>query len=174
MGRAVLVGLGLITAVGTLEAQAPAAIKREWERSKKNVVAYVNAMPETATGFQPTPGVRTFAQQFEHIVATNADIAAVALKGLKAAPALGDSSKYLHNKAALVAYVTATYDYVLAALDQAKPADFAKSVSIWDLPAQSVERWFEMALEHSVWTLGQVVPYLRLKGATPPAYDIPF
>ena len=139
------------------------------------MVAYVNAMPATAIGFQPTAGVRTFAQQFEHIVATNADIAAIGLKGLKAAPqALGDSVKYLHDKAALVAYVTATYDYVLATLDQAKPADFAKSVSIWDLPAQSVSRWFEMSLEHSVWTLGQVVPYLRLNGATPPAYDIPF
>lgn len=170
----IVVGSLAVALAGTAGAQDPMALKRDWERSKKNVVAYVQAMPETATDFQPTPGVRTFAQQFEHIVASNAEIAAVTLKGMKAGPVLGDSAKYLHNKAALVAYVTASYDYVLAALSQSKPADFGKSVSVWDLPAQPVGRWLEMSLEHSVWTLGQVVPYLRLKGATPPSYDIPF
>lgn len=165
----------LLAATATLApAQDLTALKRDWERSKKNVLAYVQAMPPGATGFQPTKGVRTFAQQFEHIVATNYEIAAVAVKGLKAAPALGDSAKYLHDKVALVAYVGATYDYVLAAIAQAKPADLARVVSVWGLPAQPVSRWLEMSLEHSVWTLGQVVPYLRLNGATPPAYDIPF
>ena len=27
---------------------------------------------------------------------------------------------------------------------------------------------------HSVWTLGQLVPYLRLNGVKPPEYEMPF
>jgi hypothetical protein len=52
-------------------------------------------------------------------VSTNLDVAALALRGLKAAPALGDSTVYLHNKAALRKYAAATYDYFLSALQQA-------------------------------------------------------
>jgi uncharacterized damage-inducible protein DinB len=163
-----------LTASGAAHAQLPGNLKVDWERSRKNVIAYTQAMPATATGFRPTPGVRTFAEQFDHIATTNYEIAALALKGLKQAPALGDSAKYLHDKAALVAYIAATYDYVLAAMATLTAADLNRSVSVWGLPAQSVSRWLEMSLEHSVWTLGQVVPYLRLNGATPPAYDIPF
>lgn len=174
MSRPTALVLCLLGAAATAEAQLPANFKTDWERSKKNVAAYAAAMPEKATDFRPTPGVRTFAEQFDHIVSTNYEIAAVALKGLKAAPALGDTAKYLHNKALLLQHINATYDYVLAAIAQTKPADLAKTVSIWGLPAQSVGRWLEMSLEHSVWTLGQTVPYLRLNNAKPPAYDIPF
>jgi hypothetical protein len=166
-------GLLLIAATAA-KAQLPPNLKVDWERSKKNVVAYATAMPEKATDFRPTPGVRTFAEQFDHIVTTNYDIAAMVVKGLKASPALGDTAKYLHNKALLLAHITATYDYVLAAIATLKPADMSRSAAIWGLPAQPVSRWLEMSLEHSVWTLGQTVPYLRLNGAKPPAYDIPF
>lgn len=175
MTRTLFATAGLTLAVlGAAEAQLPGNLTTDWERSRKNVVAYAQAMPDNATGFRPTPGVRTFTEQFDHIVTTNYEITAVIVKGLTQAPALGDSAKYLHDKAALVAYVNATYDYVLAALATLKPADLNRSATIWGLPAQPVSRWLEMSLEHSVWTLGQVVPYLRLNKATPPTYDIPF
>ena len=85
------------------------------------MLAYIDAMPDSATGFRPTPGVRSFAEQFDHIVTTNLEVAAIALRGQKAAPALGDSSAYLHDKAALRKYAAATYDYLLKALQEAKP-----------------------------------------------------
>ena len=31
-------------------------------------------------------------------------------------------------------------------------------------------RWNMTALQHSAWTLGQLVPYLRLNGRTPPMF----
>jgi hypothetical protein len=34
-------------------------------------------------------------------------------------------------------------------------------------------RWVSTALEHTTWTLGQTVPYLRANGVTPPQY-LPF
>jgi hypothetical protein len=64
----------------------------DWQRNRTTVLAYIDAMPDSAAGFRPTPGVRTFAQQFDHIVTTNLEVAAIALRGLKAAPTVADSA----------------------------------------------------------------------------------
>src|SRR3954470_14464532 len=76
----------------------------DFQRNRDVVLAYIDAMPDSASDYRPTPGVRTLAGQFDHIVSTNLDVPAVALRGLKAPPALGDSAVYLHNKAALRRY----------------------------------------------------------------------
>jgi DinB superfamily len=161
---------------GLLQAQSSISPDQmaDWERNRTTVLAYIDAMPDSATGFRPTPGVRTFAEQFDHIVSTNLDVAAIALRGLKSAPVLGDSTKYLHDKAALRKYAAATYDYLLKALHEAKPAQLSKPVAIYGQPAQPASRVAMLSYEHSVWTLGQVVPYLRLNGVTPPEYKMPF
>jgi uncharacterized damage-inducible protein DinB len=146
----------------------------DWQRNRSTVLAYIDAMPDSATGFKPTPGVRTFAEQFDHIVSTNLYVAAVALRGQKAPPTLGDSTVYLHDKAALRRYAEATYDYFLDALQNAKPAQLARQVAIFDQKPQPAIRLAALSFEHAVWTLGQVVPYLRLNGVTPPEYHMPF
>jgi uncharacterized damage-inducible protein DinB len=146
----------------------------DWQRSRATVLAYIDAMPDSATGYRPTPGVRTFAQQFDHIVSTNLDVAAVALRGLKVSPALGDSAVYLHDKAALRRYADSTYAYLLASLRQASPARLRQPVAMYGQPPQAVARLVQLSFEHAVWTLGQVVPYLRLNGVTPPEYKMPF
>ena len=161
----------LLIASSALAQGAPAALLADWQRDKANVLAYVDAMPESAMAFRPTPGVRNFAQQFEHIVSTNVDVAAHLLQ--QPAPALGDSAQFFHHKAALRAYVAATYDYVLSAMNRATTAQWNQSGPMYGQPAQLPARWFELAHEHSIWTLGQVVPYLRLNGVTPPGYSIP-
>jgi hypothetical protein len=146
----------------------------DWQRNRKAVLAYIDAMPDSATGYRPTPGVRTFAEQFDHIVSTNLDVAAIALRGLKAAPQLGDSAKFLHDKAALRQYADTTYGYLLAALQQATPAQLKKPVAMYGFPPQPALRLADLSFEHSVWTLGQLVPYLRLNGVKPPEYQMPF
>jgi uncharacterized damage-inducible protein DinB len=146
----------------------------DFQRNRDAVLAYIDAMPDSATDYRPTPGVRTFAGQFDHIVSTNLDVAAVALRGLKAPPALGDSAVYLHNKAALHRYAAATYDYFLKSLRQAKPEQLQRQVAMYGQPPQPASRLAALSFEHSVWTLGQLVPYLRLNGVTPPEYKMPF
>ena len=146
----------------------------DWQRNRTTVLAYIDAMPDSATGFRPTPGVRTFAEQFEHIVTTNLEVAAVALRGLKAPPQLGDSAVYLHDKAALRRYADTTYGYLLSALQQASPAQLRRPVAMYGQPPQPATRLAALSFEHTVWTLGQVVPYLRLNGVTPPEYKMPF
>jgi hypothetical protein len=63
---------------------------------------------------------------------------------------------------------------VLTLLRKATPATLTKSISVWKQPEQPTWVWLTLSHEHSVWTLGQTVPYLRLNGVTPPAYSIPF
>jgi hypothetical protein len=169
-----VVPLTLAPALALAQAAVNPDLLADWQRNRTTVLAYIDAMPDSATNFRPTPGVRTFAGQFDHIVSTNLDVAAVALRGLKAAPALGDSAVYLHNKAALQKYAAATYGYFLSALQQATAAQLRHPVAIYGQPPQPAERLAQLSLEHSVWTLGQLVPYLRLNGVTPPEYKMPF
>lgn len=169
-----LLFLSLSPAFAAAQNAAPQDLLADWERDRTAVLAYIGAIPDSAMGYRPTPKVRTLAEQFDHIVSTNLDVAAIALRGLKQAPALGDSAVYLHNKAELRKYAAATYDYFLDALKAATPAQLARPVAMYGQPPQPALRLTFLSLEHSVWTLGQVVPYLRLNGVTPPAYQMPF
>ena len=146
----------------------------DWVRNRLAVLTYIDAMPDSATDYRPTPKVRTLAGQFDHIVSTNLEVAAIALRGLKAAPVLGDTSAYLHDKAALRKYAVDTYDYLLSALKEATSDQLKRPVAMYGQPPQPAGRLAALAFEHSVWTLGQVVPYLRLNGVTPPEYRMPF
>ena len=159
----------------TLAASLPKDIMLvDWERQKKNVLAYIDVMPDSAINFAPTPGVRNFAQQIEHFVGTNTEIAAIVLKGLKSPPSLGDTAAYRHQKAALREYTTKSYDYLIDALRGATPAQLSKSFALYNQPAAPAWRWLDLSKEHAVWTFGQLIPYLRLNKVTPPPYDMPF
>ena len=161
--------------VGAQSAMPPKSIMLlDWERQKKNVLAYIDVMPDSAMGFAPTPGVRTFAGQIEHFVGTNTEIAAVVLRGLKQPPTLGDTAAYRHRKAALKDYTTKSYDYMLEALRTATPAQLSKTHTLYNQPAAPAWRWLDLSKEHAVWTFGQLIPYLRLNKVTPPPYDMPF
>jgi uncharacterized damage-inducible protein DinB len=165
--------LAIVPTLGQTQSSPYPDLTADWQRNRATVLAYIDAMPDSATGFRPTPGVHTFAQQFDHIVTTNLEVAAVALRGLKAPPSLGDSTVY-HKKAALRQYADTTYGYVLKALQQATPAQLSRPVAMYGQKPQPAVRLAALAFEHSVWTLGQVVPYLRLNGVKPPEYSMPF
>ena len=96
------------------------------------------------------------------------------LRGASNIPALGDSTKFLKSKSALKAYAAATYDYVLTALREATPAQLLKESKLFGFPLAPAWRWLELSHEHSAWTLGQTIPYLRLNRVNPPAYNMPF
>lgn len=153
-------------------AQTKQQLIDDWERQRTNVLAYIDAMPDSAMAFHPTPGVRDFAQQIVHAVSTNLEVAATALRGLKEAPFTLDTAQ-LHQKAALRDYTDRAYGFLLDALKSATPSQLLKQSSVYTLPAQSATRWLTLSYEHAVWTLGQTVPYLRLNGVTPPGYKQP-
>jgi hypothetical protein len=156
----------------SLHAQTKQQLIDDWERQRTNMLAYIDAMPDSAMTFHPTPGVRDFAQQIQHAVSTNLEVAATALRGLKEAPFTLDSTQ-LHQKAALRDYAERAYAFLLDALKATTPSQLLKQSSVYNLPPQSASRWLTLSYEHAVWTLGQTIPYLRLNGVTPPAYKQP-
>jgi hypothetical protein len=178
VARLVLYAFTVTVPAATLAAQTgmpPRSIMLvDWERQKKNVLAYIDAMPDSAITFAPTPGVRNFAQQIEHFVGTNTEIAAITLRGLKQPPALGDTAAYRHKKPALREYTVKSYDYLLESLKGATPEQLSKSFTLYNQPAAPAWRWLDLSKEHAVWTFGQLIPYLRLNKVTPPPYDMPF
>lgn len=154
-------------------AQMPprAVMLEDIERSRGNVLKYVDIAPDSMMGFRPTPSVRTFAEQIEHAAGANAFILAAAWKQ-KPAAIRSDTAVYRHDKAALRAFVNEAYDVFTKTVRDASnaqltgDASFAGSTKIgW--------RWVSTALEHATWTLGQTVPYLRAHKVTPPQY-LPF
>lgn len=159
-----------------LAGQTPSkeTIVADWERTRANLLAYVDAAPDSMMTYRPTPGVRTYAEQFAHIVESDIDVAALAVRGLPRAPVLGDSARYLHDKVQLHSYVYSAYEYVLVAIRLATPAQLARVSSMYRQPEAPAWRWLQLAHEHSIWTFGQVIAYLRLNGVVPPAYSMPF
>jgi uncharacterized damage-inducible protein DinB len=169
----IVVGL-LMLAAPAAGAQTKDQMVADWVRNRETVLAYIDAMPDSALAFRPTPGVRSFAQQIDHIVGTNLEVASRALRNAQEAPFTADTAVYLNDKAALRAYAARTYDYVLEALRGATSAQLSRTSTMFGENTHSGARWMEMAREHAAWTLGQVVPYLRLNGVTPPEYKQPF
>jgi uncharacterized damage-inducible protein DinB len=167
-----VISFGLVPSMTNAQSGPAIQLARDWQRNRHNVLAYIEAMPDSALAFRPTPGVRTLAEQVDHIVSTNLDVATV-VRGAERPPTLGDPAQYLHSKSALRAYAEATYAYVLATIDGATPAELERTISVYGAPPGPAAGYLELSLEHSIWTLGQLVPYLRLNGVTPPAYDIP-
>ena len=170
--RSILVVLALATLGASAGAQTKQQLIDDWERQRSNMLAYIDAMPDSAMGFHPTPGVRDFAQQIQHAVSTNLEVAAMALRGLKEVPFTIDSTQ-LHQKAALHEYADRAYGFLLDALRATTPSQLLKQSSVYNLPPQSAARWLTLSYEHAVWTLGQTIPYLRLNGVTPPPYKQP-
>jgi hypothetical protein len=171
--RSLLASLALLSvALGGARAQTKQQLVEDWERQRANMLAYIDAMPDSGMTFHPTAGVRDFAQQIVHAVSTNLEVAAMSLRGLKEAPFTLDSTQ-LHQKAALRDYSDRAYAFLLDALKAATPSQLLKQSSVYNLPPQSASRWLTLSYEHAAWTLGQTVPYLRLNGVTPPAYKQP-
>src|SRR5690349_2000235 len=69
-----------------VDAQTKDQMIADWTRERETVLAYIDAMPDSAMTFHPTPGVRTFAEQIIHITGINLDVAARVLRGLNAPP----------------------------------------------------------------------------------------
>ena len=174
MRIATIAAVLLLATASRVHAQDKATMLADWERTKLNLVHYIDAVPDSVLGYRPTPGVRTFAEQMAHIVESNIDVGALAIRNLATSPTLGDSAQYLHHKAALRKYVEDSYDYVITGLRAATPAQLGRVSSMYRQPAAPTWRWLQLAHEHSIWTFGQVIAYLRLNGITPPSYSMPF
>jgi uncharacterized damage-inducible protein DinB len=173
-----LVAVSLICPLAGLAQQTPPrefpkttveGLVAEWERVKKGVKEYIDAMPEDAMGFKPTPEVRSFAGQYLHVA--NANFMFGARLSGAANPYQGKDLEKMDEykgKAALTKVVMESYDFII---NQVKAMDEAKlngRVTVFNI---NMPRHVGLAkaLEHQAHHRGQTTLYLRLKGITPPS-----
>jgi hypothetical protein len=171
--RAALLVLGC-TAIAAMPAGAQNTTERyvaAFERIRANVLGMVDSMPAAGLRSAPTPGVRNFAEQIEHLALGNVNLIASGVDADRTPLGL-DKEVYLNDKAELKRMVNVAFDRVRAML---------RALSAEDLLAEGrlfgripLPRWqiIETAYEHGVWTLGATIPYVRLQGASPHPYAI--
>lgn len=152
------------------QSASPLALVDDWKHQRRHILAVIDSATPAMLSFRPTPGVRTFAEQVYHISSVAALIVgnAVARTPLPA-DLTGDSARYLHDRAALRAMAERHLDFVVRALGTVSDAQLAEEQRFAG-GAMTRWRWNVTALQHSAWTLGQLVPYLRLNGRTPPQF----
>ncbi len=154
------------------KAQAPARLSLldAWTHQHKHILAVIDSATPEMLGFRTTKGVRTFAEQIDHTASVAATIVGRAVVGVPVPKELaGDTAVYLHDRAKLRARADQHYNFVITSLagltdDQliVDQAFAGGTMPKW--------RWNLTALQHSAWTLGQLVPYLRMNNRIPPPF----
>lgn len=138
----------------------------DWERAKAFTKEYLDAMPEDGYAFKPTPEIRSFAQQMDHL--GDANYAFISAATGKKKPMEGSLEKMSdQSKTAVSKGVLDSYDFVIAALKGMTDADFAKDVKVFNMDMKAGSA-FEKAFEHQTHHRGQATVYIRLKGVKPP------
>ena len=161
----------VITSTGSAQTVDVAYLVSGLERQRAVLIEFVNAAPDSVLGFRPTPGVRTYAEQIEHIAQSTGSIMRQ-LVGTEREPQAPARDRYLHDKVSLRGYVQIQFDDAIANVRRLQPASLNSEVTVFGL-TKTIWGWVIGIQEHNAWTLGAVVPYLRLNGVTPPPY-LPF
>lgn len=165
----------LLAAAGTpgADAQVPKELLLgDLERDRRNVLAFIDAMPDSLLRFRPTPGVRDFTRQIEHICVDNMRIVSTALRDGADPPTLGDPALYLDDREALREWAARSFDWVIDVV-RGTPEEELRGEGVV-FGRYRMPRWRAVvgAREHAAWTLGQLIPYLRLNGIEPPTYEL--
>ncbi|WP_375447489.1 DinB family protein [uncultured Fibrella sp.] len=157
-----------ITQVVRAQASTDETVK-EWERAKAYTKEYLEAMPESGYALQPTPEMRSFAEQMLHL--TDADYGfGSAATGEKLPAGVGELEKTTtdKSKANITKLVLASYDFVIAGIKKMTPAQMNEQVKLFGRFDMSRGMALAKAFEHQTHHRGQTTVYIRLAGAKPP------
>jgi hypothetical protein len=136
-----------------------------FERAKAWDISLAEAMPDSAVDWAPSADVRGFGAQIVHTA--NNGFVSQALFG-KDAPPFGVDEASVSDKGELIAAVTNAYDFIIANLREMDPGALGESVDFFGR-SMARARVAMFALEHAMWTRGQLVPYLHAHGVAVPA-----
>jgi uncharacterized damage-inducible protein DinB len=139
---------------------------KHWRVTTDYTLAFADAMPAEHYGYKPVEVQRSYGEQLQHLASANA--AYMTAFKLKAAPPVEKAT----DKAAVKAYLTATFDYVTSVLQQMDEKDLARNDLQFNSRAKphSGMDLFMRAYMHTAHHRGQLVGYLRMKGITPPTW----
>ena len=142
-----------------------------FERMRGNVLRMVDSMPAAGLRTAPTPGVRNFAEQIEHLAIGNVNLIASGIDADRTPLGL-DKEVYLNDKDELKRLVNVAFDRVRTMLTAMSAEDLLAEGRLFGRIPLPKWQIIETAHEHGVWTLGATIPYVRLQGGSPPAYSI--
>jgi hypothetical protein len=162
----------VVAAQSPVRAQTPQAkFIADFERMRTNVLAMVDSMPATGLRSAPTPGVRDFAQQIEHVVIGNVNLIASGIDADRIPLGL-DKEVYLNDRTELKRMVNVGFDRVRDMLTALSEADLAAEGRLFGQVPLPKWQIVQAAYEHGIWTLGATVPYVRLQDGIPHSYGI--
>lgn len=146
-------------------------ITNDWERAKIYTKAYLDAMPESAYGMKPTPEMRSFAEQMQHLTDATIAFASAATnsKHAKVGPLEKTADK---SKATVTKQVLDGYDFVITSLKKLTPDQLQEKIKLFDRFELTRQQVLAKAFEHQTHHRGQTTVYLRLAKVIPPAEQL--
>ena len=139
----------------------------ELARAESQLIELGEAISEEVYSFRPTPEVWPLAQQYQHIASVNYGYLQRYV-GLTPPvdPATLTSENYA-ARAAVLAAVKRSFDFVRENVEQHSAADFERQVGPSRNPV-SLRAAYLRVLSHAYHHLGQIIVYARLNGVVPP------
>ena len=148
---------------------APRSVQqRQLEWQKNYIIAMAEAMPENLYSDKATPEQRSFAEQLMHAAGFAPMACGRFISGTE--PSLPAAEAAATSRAALVAYVTAAYDFCLATAASQPDDEREEVVDFFGMMQIPRAETLDHVYLHTVWTLGQVVANFRKHGMAPPEF----
>ncbi len=140
-------------------------LQKQWEATRNQIVTIAEAIPDDKYDYKPTPEVRSFREQLQHLVGEN-----YMFMGFVSGDKPGDPKRFetLKARADLLKALSESYDYgakVLAGLTDQKAMEVVPFMRGQQVPRLSVVI-SNMKDNHEHY--GNLVTYLRLNGIVPP------
>jgi len=153
-------------------APATADLLMPFDEIQDHVLALAKAVPEEKYDWRPGPGVRSFREVFLHIALGNELLLKISrsAKPDEIAAQIEANTKAETEpltKDQVIAKLTASFQVVRQALENARPNNLAKEVQFFDTPTttRGVLAYLDVHIgEH----LGQAIAYARVNGIVPP------
>jgi len=156
--------LGLFALPFAFAGDATQSMAAHWKKSKEYTLAIAEQMPAADYGFKPNPEEMSFGEQMAHIAGADGYFLSV-LSGGK--PPAGKPANF--EKATVIALLNTSFDYAIHAVENATPAQLAKTYKTPDGEMTGTEIVY-FGLDHTTHHRGQCVVYLRVKGIKPADY----
>jgi len=139
-------------------------LKAQWEITRGLIVGMVENVPEAKWDFKPTPEVRSFRDQFTHLISENFNYMSM-IAGDK--PPDRAKLEALKGRDEIIKAIKDSYDYGAKALDSLTDA---KATEVINIRGQQVPRWTAALynLTDNMDHYGNLVVYVRLNGMVPP------
>ena len=138
-----------------------------WKKSKDLTLKMAQVMPPENYDYKPFPEARSFGGELAHLAQAEGYYLGQFGKGAAPAAPRGDTSK-----AAMVKYVTDTFDWSIATVGQLSTADFTKTFGAGKGPGMTGLELLYQAMIHTAHTRGYAEMFLRNKGVVPPTYAV--